>query len=97
MPSIKRGSEKCAVFMGMGEPMLNIDNVVEAVRVINTQLGIGARNITISTVGVKGQIRKLAQYKLQCVLAVSLHASTQELRCAAVVWLSVVVPVLVLV
>ena len=68
----------------MGEPMLNIDNVVEAVRIINGQLGIGARSITISTVGVKGQLRRLAQLKLQCVLAVSLHAPSQELRCDSV-------------
>lgn len=66
--------------MGMGEPMLNLENVVEAVGIINKQLGIGARSITISTVGVKGQIRKLAELKLQCVLAVSLHAPTQETR-----------------
>jgi 23S rRNA (adenine2503-C2)-methyltransferase len=72
----------CAVFMGMGEPMLNLDNVVAAVAVINKQLGIGARSITISTVGVKGQLQKLAAHKLQCVLAVSLHAPDQALRCA---------------
>lgn len=70
--------------MGMGEPMLNIDNVVEAVGIINKQLGIGARSITISTVGVKGQLRKLAKHKLQTVLAVSLHAPNQALRCVQV-------------
>jgi 23S rRNA (adenine2503-C2)-methyltransferase len=70
--------------MGMGEPLLNIENVVEAVRIINKDLGIGARNITISTVGVKGQISALAKHKLQTILAVSLHAPAQDLRCNAV-------------
>ena len=68
--------------MGMGEPLLNGRNVVEAVRFINRTVGIGARNITISTVGVPGQLERLAQEQLQCVLAVSLHAPNQELRCA---------------
>ena len=72
------------MFMGMGEPMLNMENVVEAVSIINKQLGIGTRSITISTVGVKGPLRKLAELKLQCVLAVSLHAPNQPLRCVAV-------------
>lgn len=67
--------------MGMGEPLLNVSNVVEAVSFINKSIGIGARNITISTVGVPGQLERLAQHKLQCVLAVSLHAPNQELRC----------------
>jgi 23S rRNA (adenine2503-C2)-methyltransferase len=70
-----------AVFMGMGEPLLNVNNVVQAVRIINKQFGIGARNITISTVGVRKQIGNLAQHGLQCTLAVSLHAPTQVLRC----------------
>jgi len=66
--------------MGMGEPMLNFAAVVRAFHVINGDLGIGARNITISTVGVHKQIPRLAALGLQCVLAVSLHAPTQALR-----------------
>lgn len=68
------------VFMGMGEPMANIDEVVAAVKCLNQDVGIGARSLTISTVGIPGKIQQLAQHKLQIVLAVSLHASNQTLR-----------------
>jgi 23S rRNA (adenine2503-C2)-methyltransferase len=68
------------VFMGMGEPLLNLENVVGAVRVLNQDIGIGQRNITISTVGVPNRIKQLAQHHLQVTLAVSLHAPDQELR-----------------
>jgi len=68
------------VFMGMGEPMANIDQVVPAVKSLNQDVGIGARSITVSTVGIPGRIQQLAQHKLQIVLAVSLHASNQALR-----------------
>ena len=68
------------VFMGMGEPMANIAEVVAAVKCLNQDVGIGARSLTISTVGIPGKIRQLAQHKLQIVLAVSLHASNQALR-----------------
>ena len=68
------------VFMGMGEPMANIDEVVAAVKSLNQDVGIGARSLTISTVGIPGKIQQLAQHKLQIVLAVSLHASNQDLR-----------------
>jgi 23S rRNA (adenine2503-C2)-methyltransferase len=68
------------VFMGMGEPLLNADNVLAAVRSINTDIGIGQRLITISTVGIPGKIRRLAEHQLQATLAVSLHASNQALR-----------------
>ncbi|MBD1858050.1 MULTISPECIES: 23S rRNA (adenine(2503)-C(2))-methyltransferase RlmN [Leptolyngbya] len=68
------------VFMGMGEPLLNADNVLEAVRSINEDIGIGRRYITISTVGIPGRIRKLADHHLQATLAVSLHASNQQVR-----------------
>jgi 23S rRNA (adenine2503-C2)-methyltransferase len=63
------------VFMGMGEPLLNLDNVMAAVRSLNEDIGIGQRSITISTVGVPGRIPRLAEYGLQVTLAVSLHAS----------------------
>jgi 23S rRNA (adenine2503-C2)-methyltransferase len=68
------------VFMGMGEPLLNVPNVLKAHEVLNKEIGIGARHITISTVGVRGSIEKLAQAQLQSVLAVSLHAPNQALR-----------------
>ncbi|MGG6294442.1 23S rRNA (adenine(2503)-C(2))-methyltransferase RlmN [Leptolyngbya sp. AN02str] len=68
------------VFMGMGEPLLNTDNVLKAVRSLNEDVGIGQRNITISTVGIPGHIRRLAEHHLQATLAVSLHASNQPLR-----------------
>ena len=68
------------VFMGMGEPLINAQNVVAAVKCLNQDVGIGQRSITISTVGIPGKIRRLAQYQLQVTLAVSLHASNQTLR-----------------
>ena len=68
------------VFMGMGEPMANINQVVTAVKSLNQDVGIGARSITVSTVGIPGKIQELAQHRLQIVLAVSLHASNQALR-----------------
>lgn len=68
------------VFMGMGEPLLNTENVLAAVRCLNEDVGIGQRHLTISTVGVRDRIRKLAQYQGQFTLAVSLHASNQALR-----------------
>lgn len=68
------------VFMGMGEPMANITEVVAAVKSLNQDVGIGARSLTVSTVGIPGKIQQLAQHQLQIVLAVSLHASNQALR-----------------
>ena len=68
------------VFMGMGEPLLNSDHVVAAVKCLNQDVGIGQRNITISTVGIRNRIRQLAEHHLQVTLAVSLHASNQRLR-----------------
>lgn len=68
------------VFMGMGEPLLNLENVVAAVKSINQDVGIGQRAITISTVGIRDRLHQLAQYQLQVTLAVSLHAASQPLR-----------------
>ncbi len=68
------------VFMGMGEPLLNIDSVLGAVRCLNQDVGIGQRAMTVSTVGIRDRIRQLAQHRLQVTLAVSLHASNQKLR-----------------
>jgi len=70
------------VFMGMGEPFLNYDNVMAAIRMMNDEngLGIGARHISISTVGVVEGIEKLIDEPLQVNLAVSLHAPNDDLR-----------------
>ena len=70
------------VFMGMGEPLANLQNVLRAIRIINAEwgLGVGARHITISTSGLAQQIRKLAEEPLQIRLAVSLHGATDEVR-----------------
>ncbi|MDJ1176871.1 23S rRNA (adenine(2503)-C(2))-methyltransferase RlmN [Roseofilum capinflatum] len=68
------------VFMGMGEPLLNFDSLLNALHCLNKDVGIGQRQITVSTVGIAKRIRQLAQVKLQITLAVSLHASNQPLR-----------------
>src|SRR5438477_186292 len=70
------------VFMGMGEPLANNDNLLRAIQIINAPwgIGIGARNITISTSGLVPQIRKLADQPLQIRLAVSLHSASDEIR-----------------
>jgi len=68
------------VFMGMGEPLLNLEAVLKSVTCLNRDIGIGQRHITISTVGIRQQIQRLAHYELQTTLAVSLHAPNQELR-----------------
>ncbi|CAG9467009.1 unnamed protein product [Pedinophyceae sp. YPF-701] len=68
------------VFMGMGEPLLNLPSVLEAVTFLNEDLGISMRKITISTVGVPNAIPRLAAAHLQATLAVSIHAPTQQLR-----------------
>ncbi|GFE69865.1 23S rRNA (adenine(2503)-C(2))-methyltransferase RlmN [Chroococcus sp. FPU101] len=68
------------VYMGMGEPLLNIPDVVASVKSLNQDVGIGQRNLTISTVGLPEKILQLASYELQVTFAVSLHASNQKLR-----------------
>ncbi|KYC38340.1 23S rRNA (adenine(2503)-C2)-methyltransferase [Scytonema hofmannii PCC 7110] len=68
------------VFMGMGEPLLNTDNVIGAIKSLNQDVGIGQRNLTVSTVGIRDRIYQFAQHQLQVTLAVSLHASNQALR-----------------
>src|SRR5216110_3404659 len=70
------------VFMGMGEPLLNWDAVDRALTILNhaEALGIGARLITVSTVGILPNLAKLAQRPEQFRLALSLHAPTPELR-----------------
>ena len=74
------------VFMGMGEPLLNIRNVLDSIHCLTNDIGIGQRKITVSTVGIPNTLQdlaKLAQERLgrvQFTLAVSLHAPNQELR-----------------
>jgi 23S rRNA (adenine2503-C2)-methyltransferase len=72
------------VFMGMGEPMANYNAVLRAVRLITAPapdgLGISARGVTVSTVGLVPQIRRLATEGIPVTLAVSLHAPDDELR-----------------
>lgn len=68
------------VFMGMGEPLLNLEAVISAVTILNRDIRIGQRSLTISTVGLPQKIIQLANYHLQFTLAVSLHASNQALR-----------------
>ncbi len=70
------------VFMGMGEPLANYDNVLRAIRVLNAPwgIGIGARRITVSTSGLVPQIRRLAAEQLQLRLAISLHGASDAVR-----------------
>ncbi len=70
------------VMMGMGEPLANYRNVLAAIRRMNTELGIGARKITVSTVGVVPNIKKLMNEDVQVRLALSLHCATDEERSA---------------
>ena len=70
------------VFMGIGEPLDNYDNVVKAIRIINDQKGlsIGARHISISTSGLVPNIYRLAKENIQCTLSISLHATNNKKR-----------------
>ncbi|MFH0940972.1 MAG: 23S rRNA (adenine(2503)-C(2))-methyltransferase RlmN [Candidatus Omnitrophota bacterium] len=70
------------VFMGIGEPLDNYDNVMRAIRIMNSELGIrlGARKMTISTAGFAPGIERLSKEGLQVELSVSLHAATDEKR-----------------
>ncbi|MCK9351392.1 MAG: 23S rRNA (adenine(2503)-C(2))-methyltransferase RlmN [Candidatus Paceibacterota bacterium] len=81
---LKKENERVGsvVFMGMGEPFLNYDNVMNAVRTMNSPegFGIGARHISISTCGIFDGIKKLAKEDLALNLAISLHSSDDEVR-----------------
>ena len=70
------------VFMGMGEPMANYDEMIRAVKILTHPrgFGLGQRHITISTIGIASGIEKLADENLQIGLAISLHAPTNDLR-----------------
>jgi len=70
------------VFMGIGEPLDNYDNVVNAIHILNNQKGInmGARHISISTSGLVPKIYKLADENMQCTLSISLHSANDKKR-----------------
>jgi 23S rRNA (adenine2503-C2)-methyltransferase len=71
------------VFMGMGEPLANLENLLQSIRILNNQawgVGIGARHITISTSGLVPRIRELADQPIQFRLAISLHGATDDVR-----------------
>ena len=72
-----------AVFMGQGEPFHNYDPVLTAIRRLMSDLGIGARHITVSTVGLVPRIQQFAREGLQVKLAISLHATQDEARSAS--------------
>src|SRR5205085_12616152 len=76
------------VFMGMGEPLANYANVMRAVRILHDPkcFNIGARKITISTVGVPPKMRELAKEDLPLNLAISLHAPNEALRRQLIPW-----------
>lgn len=81
---LKKTKEKVTniVFMGMGEPFLNYENVISAIKILNDKEGfnLGVRKFSISTVGITEGIKKLSEEKLQINLAISLHAPDDKLR-----------------
>ena len=70
------------VFMGIGEPFDNYDNVINAIKILNNQKGlnIGARHISISTSGLVPKIYQFADENVQCTLSISLHSANNETR-----------------
>ncbi len=70
------------VYMGMGEPLLNYNNMLESIRLITTEKGMGMspKRITVSTAGIAKMIMKLADDKVRFNLAISLHSSNDETR-----------------
>jgi len=76
------------VFMGMGEPLANYNAVTRAIRILNAPWGcsIGARKITVSTVGLPAAIERLATFDIPVTLALSLHAPNDELRKQLIPW-----------
>ncbi|MBP3924216.1 23S rRNA (adenine(2503)-C(2))-methyltransferase RlmN [bacterium] len=68
------------VFMGQGEPLLNLDNVLKAMEIFNENFQIGARRLTVSTSGIVPKIYELADIQMQSTLAISLHAPNHDIR-----------------
>jgi 23S rRNA (adenine2503-C2)-methyltransferase len=86
LPEVGRISN--VVFMGMGEPLANYAAVTQAIRALNAPwgMGIGARRITVSTVGLPAAIRRLCEFELPVTLALSLHAPNDDLRRRIIPW-----------
>ena len=86
LPGVGRISN--VVFMGMGEPLANLGHVLPAIRTLHADwgLGISARKITVSTVGLPAAIRTLHEFELPVTLALSLHAPNDELRRKIIPW-----------
>jgi 23S rRNA (adenine2503-C2)-methyltransferase len=68
------------VYMGLGEPLLNYDDVLRSLHLLHEEVGISMRRLTLSTVGITPAIDRLAEEKLQLTLAISLHAPNDTLR-----------------
>jgi len=68
------------VLMGMGEPLLNLANVLKAIRLLHDEIGISMRRLTVSTVGITPAIQRIAKLGLQLTLAISMHAPDDALR-----------------
>jgi 23S rRNA (adenine2503-C2)-methyltransferase len=68
------------VFMGMGEPLANVEPVLDAITRLHEDVGLSARHITVSTVGIVPGMQRLADFPLPVTLAVSLHAPHDQLR-----------------
>jgi len=68
------------VFMGMGEPLLNFDELLKSLRLLNQEVGIGYRHITVSTVGIVPEIYRLSKEGMPIHLAISLHSPIDEIR-----------------
>jgi 23S rRNA (adenine2503-C2)-methyltransferase len=87
-PGAAEGRLSNIVIMGIGEPLANYENVLAAIRIINAEWGmnIGARKITLSSVGLPRHIHQLADEHLQLNLAISLHAPNDALRRQLIPW-----------
>jgi len=66
--------------MGMGEPLMNMKNVLTSIHLLTREVGLSERKITVSTVGIPDKILELAEHDLNITLALSLHAARQEVR-----------------
>ncbi|MDQ2985273.1 MAG: 23S rRNA (adenine(2503)-C(2))-methyltransferase RlmN [Armatimonadota bacterium] len=76
--SVRRISH--VVFMGMGEPLLNFEELVKSLRLLNEEVGIGFRHMTVSTVGIVPEIYRLAKEQMPIHLAISLHSPLDDVR-----------------
>jgi len=79
---IEEGRINGVLYMGMGEPLLNYDNVVKSLKILTDEdmVGLGRRRITVSTIGIVPNIYKLAEENLKVKLAISLHSANDEVR-----------------